>query len=63
MGYIKGVDRNQITMFPESVDDYVNEDNPVRVIEAFVNSLDINKLEFKYAQTAQVGRPPDSCLV
>ena len=58
MGYIKGVDRNQITMFPESVDDYVSEDNPVRVIEAFVASLDIIELDFKYAQTANVGRPP-----
>jgi len=33
MVYIKGEDRRQITFFPEAIDDYVNEDNPVRVID------------------------------
>ena len=58
MAYIKGTDRRQTTLFPESIDDYVCEDNPVRVIEAFVENLDIVALEFKRAQTAPVGRPP-----
>ena len=40
MAYIHGDDRIQVTLFPESVDDYISEENPVRVIEAFVNSLD-----------------------
>ena len=41
MAYIKGEDRNQLTLFPNSIDEYISDDNPVRVIEAFVGSLDI----------------------
>ncbi len=58
MAYIKGEDRNQITLFPESIDEYINEDNPVRVIEAFVMRLDIAKLGFKYSKEDSIGRPP-----
>jgi transposase len=59
MRYVKGADRHQITLFPESMDDYISQDNPVRVIDAFVNlSVDIRKLEFKYATPAHTGRPP-----
>ncbi|NLN21386.1 MAG: IS5/IS1182 family transposase, partial [Syntrophomonadaceae bacterium] len=47
MPYIKGENRNQITLFPEAVDDYITPDNPVRVIEAFVDSLDMKELGFK----------------
>lgn len=36
MGYISGDSREQVTMFPEVVDDYITQDNPVRFIEAFV---------------------------
>ncbi len=43
MAYIKGEDRNQLTLFPNSIDEYISDDNPVRVIEAFVGSLDIVK--------------------
>jgi transposase len=46
MGYINGADRNQITLLPESVDDYVAEDNAVRVIDAYVDSLDLEQLGF-----------------
>ncbi|NLJ71986.1 MAG: IS5/IS1182 family transposase, partial [Syntrophomonadaceae bacterium] len=48
MAYVKGEDRNQVTMFPDSIDDYITEDNPVRIIDAFVQSLDVAKLGFKY---------------
>ena len=41
MQYISGEDRNQISMLPPSIDEYVTEDNPVRVIDAFVDSLDV----------------------
>jgi transposase len=58
LAYIKGEDRNQITLFPESIDEYINEDNPVRVIEAFVMRLDIAKLGFKYSKEDSIGRPP-----
>jgi transposase len=57
MSYVKGVDRQQINMFPDSMDDYIAEDNPVRVIEAFVMSLDMADLGFERAQTNIVGRP------
>jgi transposase len=46
MAYIKGEDREQIiTLFPEAMDDYISEDNPVRVIEVFVNSLDMTAVD------------------
>jgi hypothetical protein len=50
MAYVKGENRQQIAMFPEVMDDYVAEDNPVRVIEAFVMSLDMFELGFERSQ-------------
>lgn len=58
MGYVRGVDREQITLFPESIDDYLTEDNPVRFIDAFVESLDFRALAFKHSVTKATGRPP-----
>lgn len=46
MGYIEGADRDQIMLLPECVEDYVAEDNPVRVIDTFVDGLDIAALGF-----------------
>jgi transposase len=42
MGYIEGQDRNQIILFPESMDDYINEDSSVRVIDEYVEQLEID---------------------
>jgi transposase len=56
MGYIKGLNREQIVLLPNSLEDYVSEENPVRVIEAFVDKLDIAALGFK-AEAAAEGRP------
>ena len=39
MEFIRGEDRNQTTMLPESVDEYVGENNPARVIDAYIDSL------------------------
>ena len=39
--HIKGQDRFQVTLLPEALDDFVSEDNPVRVIDVFVNSLQL----------------------
>jgi len=50
MEYIKGTAREQIALFPAAVDDYITGENQVRFIEAFVNSLDINDLEFKHTE-------------
>jgi transposase len=54
--FIKGQDRSQGTLFPERLDDYVEEENPVRVIDVFVDDLDISGLGFK-AEPASTGRP------
>lgn len=56
MGYIQGADRNQIVLFPEVLNDYVEEDNEVRVIDAFIDGLDIAEMGFK-AEAAREGRP------
>lgn len=56
MGYIQGADRNQIVLFPEALDDYVEEDNEVRVMDAFIDGLDIAEMGFK-AEAAREGRP------
>jgi transposase len=56
MGFIKGASREQVTLMPDCLDDYVSAENVVRVIDAFVWSLDVAALGFK-AQAAQEGRP------
>jgi len=55
--FIEGEDRTQITMLPECLDDYVAEDNPVRVVEVFVDQLDLLALGFEGAEPATTGRP------
>jgi transposase len=57
MGYISGESRNQIYLLPESVDDYIGEDNPVRFLDAFVGKLELGELGFQHAVPAEVGRP------
>ena len=57
MDYIRGTVRNQVTLFPEAVEDYITEDNPVRFIDAFVASLDLGGLGFTRAEPAETGRP------
>ena len=57
MAYIKGEDRYQITMFPDSIDEYITEENPVRLIEAYVEGLDLEKLGFKGTDPSAVGHP------
>jgi len=55
--YIEGMDRRQTFLLPESLDDYVDENNPVRVIEIFVEALDLVALGFGRAVAAETGRP------
>ena len=55
--FIEGTDRTQTTLLPESLDDYVAEDNPVRVVEAFVEELVLRTLGFKSIDPAETGRP------
>jgi transposase len=55
--FIEGEDRGQGTLLPELLDDYVAEDNPVRVVDIFVEELDLVGLGFKRVQPAKTGRP------
>src|SRR6202051_3599802 len=55
--FIEGEDRYQSTLFPEHLDDYVAEDNPVRVIDVFVDELDLKELGFDGMQPEVTGRP------
>ena len=56
-GFIRGVDRGQATLLPECLDDWVDESNPVRAIEAFIEALDLRKLGFSTVDPADTGRP------
>jgi transposase len=58
MHYVAGCDRDQQVLFPEVLDDYVGEDNPVRFIDAFVDSLELEALGFRHARLGEMGRPP-----
>lgn len=58
MSYNVGQDRNQITMLPECLDDFVSAGNPIRIVDRIVSSLDLRALGFKYAVSADTGRPP-----
>ena len=55
-GFIKGEDRNQATLFPERLDDYIAEDSAVRVIDVFLDQLDLSGLGFK-TEPNDTGRP------
>jgi transposase len=55
--FIEGEARSQSLLFPERLDDYVAEDNPVRAIEVFAESLDLGKLGFEGVEPEATGRP------
>jgi transposase len=55
--FIEGEDRSQVTLLPECLDDYIAEDNPVRVVDAFVDELDLHQLDFENVEPAATGRP------
>ena len=55
-GFIQGEDRSQATLFPERLDDYVAEDSAVRVIDVFIDELDLSGLGFR-TQPNDTGRP------
>lgn len=58
MPYVKGTDRNQLILFPESIDDYISSDNPVRVIDTYVEQLNLVIQGFNFAICPKHGRPP-----
>jgi transposase len=55
--FIEGEERSQITLLPECLDDYIANDNPVRVVDVFVDELKLHKLGFNGAEPAATGRP------
>jgi transposase len=57
MEFIQGEDREQTILFPDSIDDYIEENSVVRVIDAFINSLDLSALEFTRPEPNETGRP------
>jgi transposase len=57
MEYIQGEDRNQIVILPDCVDNYVDVENPVRVIDAYINGLNIKELGFAKSEPNETGRP------
>jgi transposase len=56
-GFVAGTDRGQATLLPECLDDWVDDSNPVRVIDAFVEMLDLRDLGFTSVDPADTGRP------
>lgn len=55
--FITGENRSQSTLFPETLDDYIHEDNPVRVVDVFVDELDFSELGFKRTVPSHTGCP------
>jgi len=55
--FVEGEDRRQATLLPESLEDYVTEDNPVRVIDVFIDELDLRALGFAGVVPEATGRP------
>ena len=64
-GLVAGMDRAQLSLLPESLDDWVEDSNPVRVIDAFVDALNVAELGFDGVEPAATGRPSyhPSCLL
>jgi transposase len=57
LSFIKVTPRFDVLLFPQAFDDYLSDDNPVRFIEAFVDSLDLNLLGFSRTAPAHTGSP------
>ena len=55
--FVEGEDRTQVTLLPACLDDYVGADNPVRVIDVFIDELDLAGLGFEGVAPADTGRP------
>jgi transposase len=56
-GFIEGCDREQLVLFPDRLGDWISEDHPVRVIDAFVDALDLAASGFQRTAAAGTGRP------
>ena len=55
--FVEGMDRGQSTLFPECLEDWICEDNPVRAVDVFVDELDLAELGFGGVDPEATGRP------
>ena len=55
--FVEEADRGQSTLLPECLDDFIDESNPVRVIDVFVDALDLAEMSFEGVEPAATGRP------
>jgi transposase len=55
--FVEGIDRGQATLFPECIEDWIDGDNPIRVIDAFVDKLDLSRVGFDGVVPEATGRP------
>jgi transposase len=55
--FVEGADRGQSTLFPECLEDWIGEDNPVRVVDVFIDELDLSELGFGGVDPQATGRP------
>lgn len=55
--FIEGQDRQQVALIPDCLDDFIADDNPVRIIDAFADELNLESLGFEKAAPAATGRP------
>jgi transposase len=55
--FVEEADRGQWTLLPECLDDFIDESNPVRVIDVFVDALDLAEMRFEGVEPAATGRP------
>ena len=55
--FVEGVDRGQSTLFPDRLEDWIGDDNPVRVVDVFVDELDLGGLGFDRVAPLATGRP------
>lgn len=58
MPYKSGINRGQVSLLPETIDDYITEDNAVQFIDAFAEYIGLGKIMFKYSKTFETGRSP-----
>jgi transposase len=58
MPYVTGDDRKQTILFPECIDDFISPESIVRVIDEYINQLNMEELEFRFATPPLMGRPP-----
>src|SRR5471032_1483177 len=56
-GFVAGLDRGQATLLPECLEDWVDENNPVRAVDVFVEALDLRDIGFEGVDAAGIGRP------